>query len=210
MLEALSVLVEQGRTLVIASHRPAPLALATRRLSLSREAPARGAKARRWYMADRAPGLVATLSPGSSISAGVAVAVDGGGSDAAGLVAALGLLALSGWFITATALTGLVLASGGAAMLDVYVPGGGIRAFALTRTVARYLERLYNHDTVLRLLADLRGHMFAVLADLDAARLSRRRASDWLNRLTADIDTLDSLFLRLLAPAWWPCWQFLA
>ncbi|SHJ99461.1 thiol reductant ABC exporter subunit CydD [Halomonas caseinilytica] len=37
VLEALSVLVEQGRTLVIASHRPAPLALATRRLSLSRE-----------------------------------------------------------------------------------------------------------------------------------------------------------------------------
>ncbi|RTR06352.1 thiol reductant ABC exporter subunit CydC [Halomonas nitroreducens] len=117
------------------------------------------------------------------------------------LLAALGLLALSGWFITATALAGLVLAAGGAATLDVYVPGGGIRAFALTRTVARYLERLYNHDTVLRLLADLRAGMFAVLADLDAAHLARRRASDWLNRLTADIDTLDSLFLRLLAPA---------
>ncbi len=117
------------------------------------------------------------------------------------LVAALGLLALSGWFITATALAGLVLAAGGAATLDVYVPGGGIRAFALTRTLARYAERLYNHDTVLRLLADLRGHMFAVLVDLDATSLSRRRASDWLNRLTADIDTLDSLFLRLLAPA---------
>ncbi|WP_069383611.1 thiol reductant ABC exporter subunit CydD [Halomonas caseinilytica] len=37
VLEALSALVEQGRTLVIASHRPAPLTLATRRLSLSRE-----------------------------------------------------------------------------------------------------------------------------------------------------------------------------
>ncbi|SEM26342.1 thiol reductant ABC exporter subunit CydC [Halomonas caseinilytica] len=153
-------------------------------------------------MADRAPGLVATLSPWfvhlgrrrGRLLTGAALML-------LALVAALGLLALSGWFITATALTGLVLASGGAAMLDVYVPGGGIRAFALTRTVARYLERLYNHDTVLRLLADLRGHMFAVLADLDAARLSRRRASDWLNRLTADIDTLDSLFLRLLAPA---------
>ncbi|MDN3557879.1 thiol reductant ABC exporter subunit CydC [Halomonas maura] len=117
------------------------------------------------------------------------------------LAAALGLLALSGWFITATGLAGIALAAGAALTLDVYVPGGGIRAFALTRTVARYLERLYNHDTVLRLLADLRAGMFAVLADLDAARLARRRASDWLNRLTADIDTLDSLFLRLLAPA---------
>ncbi|APX93025.1 thiol reductant ABC exporter subunit CydC [Halomonas sp. 1513] len=114
--------------------------------------------------------------------------------------AGIGLLALSGWFITATALTGMLLAAGVAASLDVYVPGGGIRFFAVTRTVARYLERLYNHDTVLRLLADLRGGMFQVLVRLDGQALSRRRASEWLNRLTADIDTLDSLYLRLLAP----------
>ncbi|MBD3894421.1 thiol reductant ABC exporter subunit CydC [Halomonas sp. ML-15] len=114
--------------------------------------------------------------------------------------AGIGLLALSGWFITATALTGMLLAAGVSASLDVYVPGGGIRFFALTRTVARYLERLYNHDTVLRLLADLRGGMFRVLSGLDGQALSRRRASEWLNRLTADIDTLDSLYLRLLAP----------
>ncbi|MFC3285418.1 thiol reductant ABC exporter subunit CydC [Litchfieldella rifensis] len=116
------------------------------------------------------------------------------------VASAIGLLALSGWFITATAVAGALLAAGGAASLDVYVPGGGIRLFAVMRTVSRYLERLYNHDSVLRLLADLRGGMFQVLARLDAQALSRRRASEWLNRLTADIDTLDSLYLRLLAP----------
>ncbi|WP_236645377.1 thiol reductant ABC exporter subunit CydC [Aidingimonas lacisalsi] len=113
---------------------------------------------------------------------------------------AIGLLALSGWFITATAVAGSLLAVGGAVTLDVYVPGGGIRLFAVTRTVARYLERVYNHDTVLRLLAELRAGMFAVLSRLDGYTLSRRRASEWLNRLTADIDTLDSLYLRLMAP----------
>ncbi|GKW49770.1 cysteine/glutathione ABC transporter ATP-binding protein/permease CydC [Halomonas sp. NCCP-2165] len=113
---------------------------------------------------------------------------------------AIGLLALSGWFITATALTGMLLAAGVAASLDVYVPGGGIRFFAVARTVARYVERLYNHDSVLRLLADLRARLFAVLAGLDGQTLARRRASEWLNRLTADIDTLDGLYLRLLAP----------
>lgn len=117
------------------------------------------------------------------------------------LAAGIGLLALSGWFITATALTGLALAAGLSASLDVYVPGGGIRFFAVTRTVARYIERLYNHDTVLRLLADLRGRLFGVLAGLDGRTLARRRASDWLDRLTADIDTLDALYLRLVAPA---------
>ncbi|WP_458524644.1 thiol reductant ABC exporter subunit CydC [Onishia taeanensis] len=114
--------------------------------------------------------------------------------------AAIGLLALSGWFITATAMTGALLAAGVAASLDVYAPGAGIRLFAVLRTVARYLERIYNHDSVLRLLAELRSGMFAVLARLDARALGRRRASEWLNRLTADIDTLDSLYLRLLAP----------
>ncbi|MAX33317.1 MAG: thiol reductant ABC exporter subunit CydC [Halomonadaceae bacterium] len=114
--------------------------------------------------------------------------------------AAIGLLALSGWFITATALTGAMLAAGMAASLEVYAPGGGIRFFAVLRTVARYLERVYNHDSVLRLLAELRSGMFAVLARLDARALGQRRASEWLNRLTADIDTLDSLYLRLLAP----------
>jgi ATP-binding cassette, subfamily C, bacterial CydC len=113
---------------------------------------------------------------------------------------AVGLLSLSGWFIAASALTGMALAMGLAASLDVYVPGGGIRFFAVSRTVARYLERLYNHDTVLRLLADLRRRLFVAMAGLDERALARQRSSDWLNRLTADIDTLDSLYLRLLAP----------
>ncbi|MDY7117305.1 thiol reductant ABC exporter subunit CydC [Halomonas sp. SSL-5] len=147
-------------------------------------------------------GLLAELAPWLAMLARHRGRLAGGtGLMALTLVAAIGLLALSGWFITATGLTGLLLAAGVAARLDVYLPGGGIRAFAVTRTVARYLERLYNHDTVLRLLADLRGRLFAVVAGLDAHALAQRRASDWLNRLTADIDALDSLFLRLLAPA---------
>ncbi|MGQ7249395.1 thiol reductant ABC exporter subunit CydC [Halomonas sp. V046] len=115
-------------------------------------------------------------------------------------LSALGLLAVSGWFITASALTGAALAAGAIATLDVYTPGAGIRLFAVLRTVSRYLERLYNHDTILRLLADLRGRLFGVLVTLDPASLAGRRASDWLNRLTADIDTLDALYLRLMAP----------
>ncbi|MFO7909386.1 MAG: thiol reductant ABC exporter subunit CydC [Halomonas sp.] len=116
------------------------------------------------------------------------------------LLSALGLLAVSGWFITATGMTGLLLAAGIAASLEVYIPGGAIRFFAVSRTVTRYIERIYNHDTVLRLLADLRTQMFGVLSELDGHSLAKRRASDWLNRLTADIDTLDSLYLRLMAP----------
>jgi len=116
------------------------------------------------------------------------------------LLAGLALLGLSGWFITACALAGIALAAGLPVTLDIYVPGGGIRFFALLRTVARYAERLYNHNTVLTLLADLRYRVFGNLTRLDEATLKRRRASEWLSRLTSDIDTLDNLYLRLLIP----------
>ena len=116
------------------------------------------------------------------------------------LMAGLALLGLSGWFITASALTGIALALGIPARLDVYVPGGGIRFFALARTIARYVERLYNHNTVLTLLADLRYRVFGYLTRLNDASLHGKRASDWLSRLTADIDTLDNFYLRLLVP----------
>lgn len=116
------------------------------------------------------------------------------------LLAGLSLLGLSGWFIAACALTGIALVAGLPATLDIYVPGGGIRFFALLRTVARYVERLYNHNTVLTLLADLRFRVFGDLTRLDDASLRRHRASDWLSRLTADIDTLDNFYLRLLMP----------
>lgn len=116
------------------------------------------------------------------------------------LTAGVALLGLSGWFITSAGLASVLLASGIAVYLDVYVPGAGIRGFALTRTIARYLERLYNHDTVLRLLADLRVRLFACISRLPVLHLNRQRSSQWLNRLTSDLDTLDNLYLRLLAP----------
>ena len=116
------------------------------------------------------------------------------------ILAGTALLALSGWFITASAVTGLLLASGVSAYLDVYVPGSGIRAFALTRTLARYGERLYNHDTVLRLLADIRGRLLSTLGHTEPAALKATHSSVWLSRLTRDVDALDSLYLRLIAP----------
>lgn len=116
------------------------------------------------------------------------------------LLAGMGLLALSGWFITATALTGLLLAAGVQASLNLYIPGGGIRLFAVTRTVARYLERVYNHDTVLRLLTDIRVTLFRQLSLAKRGSRSALRGSQWLSRLTSDVDALDTLYLRLIAP----------
>ncbi|WP_214000615.1 ATP-binding cassette domain-containing protein [Arsukibacterium sp.] len=112
----------------------------------------------------------------------------------------LALLGLSGWFITATALAGISVAAGAMLALDVYLPGSGIRFFALGRTVSRYLERLYNHDSVLRQLALVRQQLFQGLASLSPTAMAEQTNADWLSRLTADLDSLDSLLLRLLLP----------
>jgi len=107
------------------------------------------------------------------------------------------LLGLSGWFITAAAAAGL---AGAGATFDVFRPSAMVRFLALGRAAARYGERLLTHDATLRALESLRLRVLA--AHLTAAhdRMLRVRGAQALNRLTADIDALDGLPLRLALP----------
>ncbi|MBB4482694.1 amino acid ABC transporter ATP-binding/permease protein [Rhizobium etli] len=118
---------------------------------------------------------------------------------AATVTAGIALLGLSGWFITATALAGLSAAV--AMTFDVFAPAAGIRLLAIVRTAARYGERLATHDATLGVLAALREKLFRGFAEPGAARALLYRPARLLFRLTADIDALDSLYLRILVPA---------
>jgi ATP-binding cassette subfamily C protein CydC len=111
----------------------------------------------------------------------------------------MALLGLSGWFITATALAGLHAAT--AFTFDVFMPSAGIRLLALGRTASRYGERLVTHDATFAVLAALRVRLFRGWARPEAARALLMRPARLLFRLTADIDALESLYLRLLVPA---------
>ncbi|MES2533854.1 MAG: ATP-binding cassette domain-containing protein [Pseudomonadota bacterium] len=111
----------------------------------------------------------------------------------------MALLGLSGWFITATALAGLQAAT--ALGFDVFMPSSGIRLLAMGRTLSRYGERLVTHDATFAALADLRTRLFRGWARPDAARQLLARPARLLFRLTADIDALESLYLRMLVPA---------
>ncbi|MDH1475826.1 ATP-binding cassette domain-containing protein [Comamonas thiooxydans] len=124
-----------------------------------------------------------------------------GGAALAALTVLMGmaLLGLSGWFITATALAGLVPAT--ALVFDVFMPSAGIRLLAVGRTGARYAERLVTHDATLAVLAALRQRLFLSWARPQAARLLLQRPARLLQRLTSDVDALDNLYLRLLVPA---------
>lgn len=114
------------------------------------------------------------------------------------VLAGIALLGLSGWFITATAIAGLSVAT--AIVFDVFAPAAGIRLLAILRTGARYLERLVTHDATLAILAAMREKLFRSWAPPAAANALLKRPAQLLFRLTADIDALDSLYLRVIVP----------
>jgi ATP-binding cassette, subfamily C, bacterial CydC len=112
------------------------------------------------------------------------------------ILANTGLLALSGWFIAAMALAGL-----GTHRIEYFLPAAAIRGLAMLRTGGRYLERLITHEATFRVLARLRVWFYEHLEPLAPARLQYYRGGDLLTRIRADIDSLDNLYLRVLAPS---------
>ncbi len=115
------------------------------------------------------------------------------------VVSAVGLLALSGWFISAAAYAGLTVAT--AQLFNFFHPGIGVRLFAIGRTLARYAERIVTHDATFRILQSLRSWFYFHLEPLAPSRLMNFRSGDILNRIVADIDALDNLYLRVLSPS---------
>ena len=115
------------------------------------------------------------------------------------VMASVGLLGLSGWFISAAALAGL--SPGTAYLFNFFYPSIGVRLFAFTRTLSRYAERTISHDATFRMLATLRVWFYKKIEPLAPARLMQYRSGDILNRIVADIETLDNLYVRVLSPS---------
>lgn len=113
------------------------------------------------------------------------------------LVAGAALLGLSGWFITAAGAAGL---AGAGLAFNVFGPAAGVRGLAIARTAARYGERVLTHDATLRALADLRVDLMRRQAAAGLDAMLRLRGATALNRMTADVDALDGVALRLVLP----------
>jgi len=115
------------------------------------------------------------------------------------VVSAVGLLALSGWFISAAAYAGLTAIT--AQMFNFFHPALGVRFFAIGRTLARYTERIVSHDATFRILQSLRSWFYFHLEPLAPSRSINFRSGDILSRIVADIDALDNLYLRMFSPS---------
>ncbi|WP_318498444.1 heme ABC transporter ATP-binding protein/permease CydC [Photobacterium leiognathi] len=113
------------------------------------------------------------------------------------ILAAISLLTLSGWFIAASAVAGLTIAR---ETFNYMLPGAGVRGFSMARTAGRWGERVVSHNATFKLLADLRLFFFRKLTPLIPGRQTNLRDADLLNRLVADVDAMDHIYLRLVSP----------
>lgn len=106
--------------------------------------------------------------------------------------AAVSLLAVSGWLIVSASIVD--------SLVPLSVAVVGVRFFAVSRAVFRYLERLSGHDAALRQLAATRSEMVRRLVPLSPAGLGRTDRGQLLSALVDDVDNLQNLPLRVVQP----------
>lgn len=111
---------------------------------------------------------------------------------AATVGSSIGLLTTSAYLISEAALHPPIL--------DLTVAIVGVRFFGISRAVFRYLERIVSHDLSLRLLADLRSRLVLAIHRLGPAGVASFRAGDLVGRVIDDVDEIQHVFVRVVAP----------
>jgi ATP-binding cassette, subfamily C, bacterial CydC len=108
------------------------------------------------------------------------------------LSSALALAGLSAWLITRAWQMPPVL--------DLSIAVVAVRAFAISRGVLHYCERLASHDTALRAAGTARAQIYYRLAHGPADVATRLHSGELVARVGADVDQLADLLVRALLP----------
>jgi ATP-binding cassette, subfamily C, bacterial CydC len=116
---------------------------------------------------------------------------------AAASIAMLGLMAVSGWFIVTCAYVGIQ----GIQTFVYLFPSALIRGLAIARTVTRYSEKIYNHQTMLDQQRFFRVKLFSSASKIPFLNYKKINSANLSARLMTDIDTLDMLPLQFVIPA---------
>ena len=123
------------------------------------------------------------------------------------MLAGVGLLASSGYLISAAALQPPIL--------DLLVVIVAVRFFGISRAVLRYGERLLSHDITFRLLMIIRSSFFRMIRLLPASGLHAYQSGSLLSSITSDVDELQNFYIRVFTPVIVACfvsmiaWYFL-
>ncbi len=102
-------------------------------------------------------------------------------------LAGIGLLGVSGWFISAA---GLATAMGVGFAFNYLTPGAIVRFMAILRTAGRYGEQVTAHNHLLDLLKILRLWVWDQRVAKDPANLHEQTRGDLLQRLVNDLDQI--------------------
>jgi ATP-binding cassette subfamily C protein CydCD len=167
---------EAGATVVLASHRPEAVAAEPEPVVAAVPAAAPDLPA--------APGRIRDLiTPRTLLGVGLG---------ALSLLSGLALTATSAWLIAR--------ASQQPPILTLSVAVVGVRTFALSRAVLRYVERLVTHDAAFRLSGRLRRQLWDALVRLGPVRTAGLRRGEGVARLVDDVDTVRDLEPRVILP----------
>lgn len=85
-------------------------------------------------------------------------------------------------------------------ILLLSIPIVGVRTFGISRAVTRYLERLIGHNTVLKILSDMRVKLYGMLEPQALFIRSRFQTGDLLGTLADDIEHLQDAYIRTVFP----------
>ncbi|REG86634.1 amino acid ABC transporter ATP-binding/permease protein [Marinomonas pollencensis] len=112
-------------------------------------------------------------------------------------VAGVALLGISGWFLSAAGLAGVLgLAHG----FNYFTPGALVRLMAILRTAGRYGEQVSAHEHLLGLLKTLRLWVWDQRVEKDPANLHQQSRGDLLQRLVSDLDQIIRWPLVVMLP----------
>lgn len=111
---------------------------------------------------------------------------------AASIASSIGLLTVSAYLISLAALH--------PPLFELSIAIVGVRFFGISRAVLRYVERLSSHDLSLRLLTDLRTRVARAMHRLGPAGVASFRAGDLVGRVLGDVDEIQHVFVRVIAP----------
>lgn len=104
----------------------------------------------------------------------------------------IGLLAFSGYLIAAAAIVPFM----SLLTIPIYI----VRFTGVSRAVSRYAERLVSHNLTFRLLAQIRAWFYQRIEPLAPAQVQEYRSGDLLANLVGDIEELQNIYLRIIAP----------
>jgi ATP-binding cassette subfamily C protein CydC len=107
------------------------------------------------------------------------------------ILANAGLLAASAALISAAALAPPLFA-----LMTLIV---AVRFFGVSRAALRYAERYFSHDVTFRILKEIRVWFYRTMEPLAPANLRFQTEGTLFRQITADIETLQFFYIRVLA-----------